>query len=385
MSTIRIVPVVDGIGEAGTGAADYCTCICVNGCMVFVGRSDGTIERYQVTSPNQPVSVPTVNLLSKVDTGSKRPIQSIQSVGNCLLALSGDVLFFVACSLDKSPSTFMKGVVAFAFREESSEHTQYPSLVISTIKKRLLVYHYDDGAYVPDDVEISTGVDLITRVVWLNSWIVGASSRSYLAVSPFSDDRSVRDILPVDNAPTIGIIRQSNELILTGHEGLGIFLNIHASPTDFPTPAPRSTVPLDSHEPLTISALGNFMVALTPSDGSVNVFTLVNANDTKLVQSINLPGSCIAGLCTNNDYIGVVSGPVMYLLIPVPFETQFKKLIDQKKFHEALEVINYQYPSDSEKKQNAISMFHNQVGWSQIRDGNFAIAFVHFSLFFSRN
>ena len=385
MSTLRIVPVVDGIGEAGTGSSDYCTCICVNNYMVFVGRFDGTIERYQVTSPNQPVSVPTVNLLSKVDTGSKRPINSIQSVGNCLLALSGDVLYFIHCSFEKSPSTFMKGVVAFAFREDSLDQTEYPSIVISSIKKKLLVYHYDNGAYVPDDAEISTGVDLVSRIVWLNSWIVGASSRSYLAVSPFSADRLVRDILPVDNAPTIGMIRQSNELILTGHEGLGIFLNIHASPSDFPTPAPRSTVPLDSHEPLVISALGNYMVALTPSDGSVNVFTLVNANDTKLVQAINLPGSCTAGLCSNNDYIGVVSGPVMYLLIPVPFETQFKKLIEQKKFQEALEVINYQYPSESEKKQSAISMFHKEVGWSQIKDGNFAVAFVHFSLFFSRN
>ena len=384
MSTLRIVPVVDGIGEAGTGVLEYCTCISVNKSLVFAGRSDGTIEMYQVISPNQPVSVPTVNLLSKVDTSSRRPIVSIQSVGNAVLALTGDSLFFVSTSFDKSPTLFMKGVAAYALREDSLDELDYPSIVISTTKKRLLVYHFDGKAYIPDETEISTGNDLVVRIVWLNSWIVCASSRSYMAVSPFSDTRSLRELLPVDNAPTIGVIRQSNELILTGHEGLGIFLNVHASPSDFPTPAPRSTVPLDSHEPLAISMLGNYMVAITPSDGSVNVFTLVNANDTKLVQSISLPGSCIAGICTSNDHIGVVSGPVMYLLIPVPFETQFKKLIEQKKFQEALEVINYQYPSDSLKKQTAISNFHKEIAWSQFMDGNFSVAFVHFSLYFSR-
>ena len=384
MSTLRIVPVVDGIGEAGTGASDYCTCICVNKNLVFAGRSDGTIEKYQVISPNQPVSVPTVNLLSKVDTGSKKAITSMQSVGNSLLALAGDSLYFVSCSFEKPPTLFMKGVVAYAFREDSLDQVDYPSIAISSSKKRLIVYHFDEKVYIPDEVEISTGAELVVRIVWLNSWIVCASSRSYMAISPFSDDRTLRDVLPVDNAPTIGVIRQSNELILTGHEGLGIFLNVHASPSDFPTPAPRSTVPLDSHEPLSISTLGNYMVAITPSDGSVNVFTLVNPNDTKLVQSINLPGSCIAGICIKNDNIGVVSGPVMYLLIPVPFETQFKKLIDQKKFQEALEVINYQYPSDSEKKQEAIANFHKEIAWCQFMDNNFSVAFVHFSLFFSK-
>ena len=377
MSTnaLRVVPVVDGIGDAASGSGTHCTSICVNNQNVFLGRANGTIDCYKISSQAQPISIPTAEHLNLVDTGTKKPIVSMASSGFTVVALSMENVYFFPSTADKAPTLLYKGAVAIAVQEQTVGAARYPQIVISTPKRKLVVLSHNGSSYVQESGEISTGADMIIKLAWLNAWVIGASARSYVSVSP-SGDRELRDVMLVDSGAAISILKATNEVLLVGQDGLGIFMNVQS---DGLFPAPRNTISVN-HEDIAVSVLGTYLVLTAPIEGLVDVYPLTT-NDPKLIQTINLPSTAIA--CTNSFSTGIglasVAGSVLYLLITVPFESQSKKLIDGGNYEEALELVNYHF-TPGEERDSRIRDFHRQVGWKLFKDSEFKIAFVHFNL-----
>ena len=374
-NALRVVPVVDGIGEASSGIGNHCTSLCINKEFILLGRANGKIDCYRISSQKQPVTIPTVELTKSVEIGTRKAITDIVSVGAVIVAVSGDNMYYFPTSLDASPILLLKGVVAVTIQEQSNAESQQPPIAFSTAKRRVGVFKYSGSSYSQDANEISTGADVLTRLVWFNSWIVGASARSYVTLSP-TGDRIVRDLFPVDTTPGICILKASNEVLLIGQDGLGIFMNVQS---DGLSPAPRNTVSIH-HADVALSVLGTYLLSIEPHEGLVDVHSLAS-NDPKLIQTINLPASAVASGTSFSTPSGlaVVAGAVLYLLITVPFESQFKKLIDAGKFEDALELINYQFLA-GEARDKALKDFHRQVGWKLFNQLDFKVAFVHFNL-----
>jgi hypothetical protein len=371
-NALRVVPVVDGIGES--------TCICVNRERIFLGRANGTIGMYKIsTMSNQALSIPTVELGGTLDTGSKKPIGFLTAAGRSIVAISGESAFVSLVSGDSvsSPTVLAKNICAAAIEESSSNMESYPRIILSTLRKRLMVFTFNSktNAYAQEGPEISTPAgDQVTRLAWFNQWIIGASARSYVCMH--SEERDIRDVFPVDAFASICILKASNEVLLVGHDGLGIFMNIQS---DGLAPAPRNTISVN-HSDASLSVIGTYLASVSAADGVVDVFSLTS-NDTRLIQTINLPSSGLAACGSSSTSVGlpVVAGSVLYLLITVPFESQLKKLIENQKLEEALDLVNYQYPPGDERDA-ALKKFHKQVAWKLFSQNEFSVAFVHFSL-----
>jgi hypothetical protein len=370
--------VVDGITESPDGSLTRCESVCASRNDIYVGRSNGKIDRFVVSSNTRPVIIPTVEYASEIDCGTRRPVSHVCCVGDTFACLSGDSVYVSDRLFSSQPIQLCKGVSAFAVHDDPS--STRPAIVVASTRKRLTIYEYSskDQKYVTAGSEISLSTDTVTKLIWFNGWVIGCTSKTYFSVSPYGDG-VVRDIFPIDQWASIGLIRNSNEVIVTGHDGLGIFLNMHASPYEAPSPAPRNTLAIDqTQEESSLISIGSYFLTIQPTEGDVSVFTL--GNDLKQVQSFSLPHSVITPTYFDSQCgVPVIAGPVMYLLVPVPFGTQFKKLVDAKLFSDALELINYQF-SDPIEKQKAIQDFHRHLGWSEFRDLNFPLAFLHFNL-----
>ncbi len=374
-NALRVVPVVDGITDT--------TCICVEEEKILVGKSNGTIAYYKIIS-GQTLSIPTVEPVATIDTLTRRPITSISSLGSVVVAVSNESAFSFSLSGTATPNVLWKsGVVGIALHITSTP-VSFPNIAVVVsggLKRKILTFTSKSGtgSYSQDPQEISTGSDIVTSLVWVGNWLIGASSRSYLSVN-MSTDRTVHDIFPVDACACICLLKATNEVLLVGHDGLGIFMNIQS---DGLSPAPRNTISI-SHPDVCMSVVGGSYIASVSSlDGIVEVFSLTS-NDTKMIQTINLPGG--SGMITATSTSGttsaglpVLAGSVLYLLITIPFETQLKKLIESKKLEEALEMVNYQYPPGPERDR-ALKSFHRQVAWKLFDAKEFSVAFVHFSL-----
>ena len=374
-NALRVVPVVDGIGA--------CTAICVNGDKLFLAQQQGSVAYYKISSMSTHVmSIPTVELVSTIDTGSRKPVTSLISSGSVLVAISADTAYIslIEDGTLKASIILQKNVSAVAIQESSSSQIIFPPIAVSltsSSRKRVLLFSFNDKSktYAQQGQEISTGSDSIVRLVWFNQWLVGASSRSYLSIN--TEERVVRDILPVDNTVALCVLKSSNEIVLVGHDGLGIFMTVQ---TDGLTPAPRNTISIN-HTDACISVIGSYLASVSAEDGVVDVFSLTS-NDTKLIQTINLPSSGLAASSAASSTAGglpVVAGSVVYLLITVPFESQLKKLIENQKLEDALELVNYQFPPGTER-DSALRKFHKQVGWKLMSQNEFSVAFVHLSL-----
>ena len=374
-NALRVVPVVDGVGDVSSGNQGSCSFVCVNNDNIFVGYANGSVGCYKVSSQLQSVTIPTVSFLKSVDLGTKKPVVSLVSVGSSVVALSNECAFAFSVSTSSPATLLYKGACALTIQEQSGKTAEYPPVAVSTYKRRLIIFGHTSSGYVQDPNEISTGTDTVSKLVWFNQWIVGASSRSYISVSA-AGDRSVRDIFPVDTTACIAVLKSSNEVLLVGQDGLGIFMNVQSEGL---TPAPRNTVTI-SHHDASICVLGTYLVSLSSQEGVVDVFSLTS-NDSKLIQTINLPSSGIA--CSNSFStsagLPVVAGSVLYLLITVPYDSQLKKLVEAGKLEEALEMVNYQFPPSAERDR-ALKDFHRQVGWKLFNQGDYSVAFVHFGL-----
>lgn len=380
-NALRVVPVIDGIGDVSSGSATHCCCICVNNGQVFLGRVNGTIACYRINSPpSQSVSIPTVELDKILDTGARRPISSLSSVGSVLVAVANEAAYvFQLSSSEPSPAVLVpKDVLAVAVQEQSSSKQDYPRIAVSLTKKRVSLFSVStkSSSYVLDKQIPSAASSDLSRLVWFNQWLIGANAQSYVSLD---SEGLVRDIMPVDAYASIAVLKSTNEVLLVGQDGLGIFMNVQA---DGLSPAPRNTISI-SHTDASVCVLGQYLVSLSSQDGIVDVFSLAS-NDTKLIQTINLPSS---GLAASNSFstsvgVPVVAGSVLYLLITVPFESQLTKLVENGKLEEALELVNYQFPPGPER-DNALLTFHRKVGWklwNRKKSEDINVAFVHFSL-----
>ena len=378
-NALRVVPVVDGVTDGNDSARSGCTCLCVSDDLIFLGRSNGCIDMYQVLAQSQPAMIPTVAFVRSVDLGTKKEISSIVSVSSDVVCISGENAYSFRSveTCAQKPNLLLKGASAVAVEERSDQFVGNPTrLAIATTKKKIVTYELSGGSGGSlTGEEISTGSDVLTRLVWFNNWIIGGSDRAYISVNPFGD-RTVRDIFPVDNCVSISILRSTNEVLLVGQEGLGIFMSVQVEGL---CPAPRNTVAIGQAD-ARISVVGTYLVSVSGAEGSVEVFSLTS-NEPKLIQMINLPSCGIACASLTGRSIGVpvVAGPVLYLLITVPFESQLKKLVEGGKIEEALELVNYQF-SAGPVRNSALELFHNQVGWKLFHQGDFSIAFIHLTL-----
>ena len=354
MSAVRVVPVVDGIGE--------CVDVTVNGSEIFLASPDGQIDRFLVSS--QGGAIPTVDHVVSVQVG--RAIRKVGAWEHGLFALTADETLL---HFEKSPAlgvsqTVLKGVTGFALGPGGA--------VAVSCKRKLVILKFSEKKFLSDGhPPILVPADILVLVWTTGAWIVAATTNTYFAVSP-SGDRQMHDLFPLDIAPSITVLPQTSELMIVGQEGLGIFLNVHSSPFDPPSPAPRNTLRLAPS--MATSVLSNYLVSLS-ADGIAEVFSL---SSSKLVQSITLPGSAVLGAGGCLSWAPTVSGGVLYLLIPVPFETQFARLMDSQKFDEAFELINYRHTG--EEREKALADYHRQVGWHLFGGAQFALAFQHFSL-----
>ena len=368
-NALRVVPVVDGITDA--------TSICVDQDKIFLGKSNGTVSYYLI-STSQALSIPTVELKATVDTSTRRPITSISALGGVVVVISNETAYCFFVSESPTPILLYKGVSAVALNQSSSTKPFIALSVSGGIKKRIYTFSYSSksgGTYVQDTgFDISTGTDLVTSLVWAGNWMIGSSHKSYVAVNV--GERTTKEIFPVDACACICLLKASNEVLLVGHDGLGIFMNIQS---DGLVPAHRNTISIN-HPDACISVVGSYVASVSASDGVVDVFSLTT-NDTKLIQTINLPSSGLAATSSSATSVGlpVVAGSVLYLLITIPFETQLKKLIDNAKIEEALEMVNYQY-SPGPERDRALKNFHRLVAWKLYGMKEFSVAFVHFSL-----
>lgn len=361
-NALRVVPVIDGVGEAGS------TCICVNNNRVYLGHNDGSISCYKI-STTQSVTIPTVELELCLDTGSKKAISQLSSVGSVLVALCNEAVYLFTGG--SGPTVLVsKGALAVTVQEQSK--LDNPKIAVSLIKRRILIF----GKSFAQERQISLSSDVL-KLVWFNQWIVGATVSSYISVDP--ETSTVRDVMPIDASSSMTILKSSNEILLTGQDGLGIFMNVSAEGL---SPAPRNTISI-SHPDASICVLGQYLVCLSAQDGAVDVFSLTasSSNETKLIQTINLPSSGYVATMSFSVSVGipVVAGSVLYLLITVPFESQLNKLVDTGKLEEALEFVNYQFPPGTERDL-ALKKFHQKVAWKLWNDSQFSVSFVHFSL-----
>ncbi len=370
-NALRVVPVVDGIGQ--------CTAICVNSDKVFLARQDGTVAYYKISSISaQVMSIPTVELVRTFDTGSRKPVTCLVSAGLVLVATAADTAYtFLVDDSISTASVLQKNTYTVAI-QETSNFVPFPPIAVSlgSSRKRLLIYAFNEKtkSYAQQGSEIPTGSDSILRLVWFNQWLIGASSRSYLSVNV--EEKILRDIFPVDTTIAICVLKSSFEILLVGHDGLGIFMTLQS---DGLSPAPRNTISIN-HTDASIGVIGSYLASISAQDGIVDVFSLTS-NDTKLIQTINLPSSGLAAgsACSTAGGLPVVAGSVLYLLITVPFESQLKKLIENQKLEDALELVNYQF-SPGIERDSALKKFHKQVGWKLIGQGEFSVGFVHLSL-----
>lgn len=376
-NALRVVPVVDGLGEGPGSSGSGCTCLCVCEDRIFIGKSNGCVDMYRILAQTQPAMIPTVGFVQSIDLSTKKSVVSIVSSGGHFVCISGDNAYsFDWNDSDSLPALLQKVVSTVAIRETSRGDSEPIRVAVALIRRKIVTFvGSKSSGFQVDGGEISTGSDVLTDSVWFNDWIIAGSSRAYVSVSPFGD-RTVRDILDADGCVSISILKSTNEVLLVGQDGLGIFMTVQS---DGLTPAPRNTVAIEASD-AKISIVGTYLVSVSGEQGRVEVFSLTS-NEPKLIQSINLPSSAIASSHSFSASIGVpvVAGSVMYLLITVPFESQLKKLIESGKIQDALELVNYQF-SAGPVRNSALKLFHNQVGWKQFNQGDYSIAFIHLTL-----
>ena len=350
MSALRIVPVVDGI-ESG--------CLCVNGREIFTADSRG-IRQYFISSGDKSGSIPTVDEIGIIKIAGKCSLMN--SLGKSLFVLTADESFFFVDTATKSAVKLASNVIAFALQQGKPE--TYPSVATAN-RKGVSVWEHDGTKYEKKKFEIS--IENIKILVWVADWIVGASRTDYFTIS--SSTQIVEDLFPVHQVPSITVLPQSSQLLIIGQEGLGIFININESS---PSPAMRSTVSLSPNSEIRV--VSNYLVS-SSFEGVLEIFSL-SPETPKKVQTINLPSSAIfANGSLADTGLPAIAGSVMYLLIPVPFETQMNKLMDLGKFDEAFELIQF-HQTDSE----FLAKYHLRVAWYMFKSMQFGIAFQHFHL-----
>ena len=352
MSSIRTVPVVDGI--------ESCNSLSVCGDYIYVSTKK-QIARYLISSST--LAIPTVEEVGK---------RFAWTNSSCIAHMRGyDDSLFV--------QTVDGGV--FFINQKFSECARIPSIGVFAVniagdvcvstKSGLVLYSRDsrESSKFFEKNEIES-FPLAEKLVWVGNWIVGASREcGYFCVSPTGDVSSYTTIMPNAGNPLIACIPSTNQILIRSTDGLGIFINIHSSEWEPPSPAMRSTITLSMHH--TNIILSNYLLSCSP-DGILNVCSL--AVGEKPTQKITLPGHTIFSSSTDTQILPAVSQGVLYLLIPVPVEQQFEKLMkDPSKFDEAFDLIEKNRP-------DLLESYHCKVGWYFIEQKKLGIGFQHFSL-----
>ncbi|KAF4658225.1 hypothetical protein FOZ61_005755 [Perkinsus olseni] len=431
-SAVRLFGLVQG-----SRVGDPITAMCSPQASVFyVGYKSGLLERYFVSSSPSSGEIVAI-ITAKINIPGKRPIDNIWACetkstagsGGHIFSLCNGNLYLLPSTLDTSGSIICRSVKCAAPQQGRGDEDGLPDIVVCTTKGRVLIYSYAESSGGYRNAASGGGTSMMSEicgmneapdgVVWWQGWIILAGGRSgrggssYLAAS--SVDGSVRELCPIDGPASLTLIPEANEVLLTGQEGLGIFISLpepqRQSAGEVPHPAARNNIQYS--EGVELCLLERFIISASPMDGTVDIYSIW---DQKLVQSLTLPEPVMAlgaspttieeaaledmdtgrwmgvrskwfdavvlkhvSLCC----LGTASGSV-YGLVPIPFHVQLKRLIVGMKIEPAFDLLNAMYPIGGgaiagEARAKAMDLLHRDAGWQLFSNLQFSQALQHLS------
>ena len=347
----RVVPLLDQLPEP-------VACIAARADQVFIGYGSGRIDSYKVSASG--LSAPSLSGTTILPV--KRPVTHLVCDSNATVALSGDnVYVFPAGDLEQGKILMKGGASAVALSERDG-------LAIAQ-KRKVSIYTWSEGSFQHSDDLVSSN-EALTILAWAGAFLFGAHRKAYFVHSV--SDHTLIELCSADGPPSICLL-PTEEVLISGAEGLGIFLTCRAGQA--PTPAARSTLSW-STTLLGCLSCGPYVLGVA-NDGRVEVFTLA---DQKLVQEFSLP-AVAAAMGNFGDSALAATNRGVYVLTPVPFASQLASLISSLRLEEAFDLLNCTYGMEDAPAERIMYLdrFHFDSGWALFADQRFSASFQHFA------
>ena len=345
----RVVPLLDQLPEP-------VACIAARGEHVFIGYGSGRIDSYRVSTSG--LSAPA--LAGSTILPVKRPVTHLVCDSHATVALAGEnVYVFPGGDLEQGKILLKGGATSIAL-------SAVDGLAVAQ-KKKVSIYVWDDAGFKHTDDLVSSNEPL-TILAWAGAFLFGAHRKAYFVHSV--SDHTLIELCSADGPPSICVL-PTEEVLISGAEGLGIFLTCRAGQA--PTPAARSTLSW-SAPMLGCLSCGPYVLGVA-NDGRVEVFTLA---DQKLVQDFSLP-AVAAAIGDFGESALAATNRGVYVLTPVPFASQLAALISSLRLEEAFDLLNCTYGMEDAPADRLmyLNRFHFDSGWALFADGRFSAAFQH--------
>uniref|UniRef100_A0A2R5L6M1 Putative vacuolar assembly/sorting n=1 Tax=Ornithodoros turicata TaxID=34597 RepID=A0A2R5L6M1_9ACAR len=322
------------------------TCLECSGTALFVGTACSFVIQYEMEDGMG------VRKISHNFLGTKKPVEGLRALSalNRLLAISdSSFLSLNMGNLEAAPQCRVKSVSTFCVNENPTKEDPFCVELCLGKRKQLQLYNLTETKLCHEkDISLP---ETPLAMAMDGKFLCVALSTQYVLVDTVSGTKQI--LFPYESNITVPVVKRisKEEFLLNGPSALGMFVTTEGVSQRPPLPWAAPVKALTYSHP--------YVVCL--SDDCLDVYSLF---DQQPKQRIPFRGGTYLD---NLEGKVLVSGEEsVFVLHPIPWETQVQTLLSEKRVTEALELAR-----QSRKDDKELHSFYQRAGFVQFCEWNF--------------